>query len=203
MGLLLSFPRELFGATSHYESYAYTTIRQYGSWSVRQYSAAVAAETSGGRGDNSGFGTLARYIGVFSTPENSQGNPVAMTTPVVSTPIAMTTPVVSKSSGTQGSSMRFVLPSVYQQVSDAPVPTSSRVNLVAIPARQMAAFTFSGHCDGVDEAAEKYDELVALMKGSGWKPAGQWELHRHNPPYTIGPFRTNEVLVDVTQDEGS
>ena len=24
-----------------------------------------------------------------------------------------------------------------------------------------------------------------------------WELHRHNPPYTLGMFRTNEVLVPV------
>merc|ERR1719265_1904020 len=171
MGLAWSASKEIFGATSHYESYAYTVLQDHGSWSVRQYAPAVAAETGGTGDDNSSFRNLARYIGVFSTPENRQGDAVAMTTPVVSQPIAMTTPVVSTPAATEGTLMRFVLPSEYQNVSDAPVPTNSNVRIVPVPAQQMAALQFSGNCNGIEEASEKYDELLSLMKGSGWTAA--------------------------------
>jgi hypothetical protein len=201
MGLAWSASKEIFGATSHYESYAYRVLQDYGKWSVRQYAPAVAAETVGGQ-DNNSFRHLARYIGVFSAPENDARSPVAMTTPVVSRPqaIAMTTPVVSSYS--DDSCMRFVLPSEYTRVEDAPAPTNPKVRLVAIPACKMAAISFSGYCDGREDASGKYDDLISFMKGSGWAPAGQWELHRHNPPYTLGPFRTNEVVVPVVAEAG-
>lgn len=203
MGLAWSCSKEVFGATSHYESYAYTTVQDYGAWSVRRYVAAVAAETDSTDGDDKMFIRLARYIGVFATPENQQANTVAMTTPVVSQPIAMTTPVVSSAGSAEASIMRFILPSQYQQVEDAPVPTNPSVRLVVVPERQMAVLSFSGRCNGDDEATTKYKDLIEHMActhnadGSEWKAAGQWELHRHNPPYTLGMFRTNEILVPV------
>merc|ERR1712048_1102290 len=95
MGLAWSASKEIFGATSHYESYAYETLEDHGNWSLRAYAPAVAAETSTSD-DNNGFMRLARYIGVFSTPENQSQDAVAMTTPVVNEAIAMTTPVVSE-----------------------------------------------------------------------------------------------------------
>ena len=196
MGLGWSAAKEVFGATSHYESYAYTVVEDFGSWSLRRYAPAVAAETHGLSEDKC-FVTLARYIGVFSTPENMGQAPVAMTTPVVNrgiaTPIAMTAPVISAS----GSSMSFVLPSKYQRVEDAPAPTSPNVRLVAVPPKEAAALQFGGKCQGMEEAKGKYEELLELIKGHGLVAAGPWELHRHNPPYTLPMFRTNEVVVPV------
>ncbi len=62
---------------------------------------------------SSGFGRLARYIGVGSTPLNEESVPVAMTAPVVSkkksVAVAMTAPVVSKVSEA-GDVMQFILP---------------------------------------------------------------------------------------------
>mmetsp|Transcript_46509 Transcript_46509/g.73507 ORF Transcript_46509/g.73507 Transcript_46509/m.73507 type:complete len:216 (+) Transcript_46509:60-707(+) len=204
MGLALSFPGELFGRTSHYESYAYVVLKQYSGWSIRRYAPAVAAEVTSGNSDDRSFMRLAKYIGVFSTPENearsmpNASEAIAMTTPVISEPIAMTTPVVStKNMGS--SSMRFVLPSKYTRACDAPMPTDAAVRLVDIPAKTVAAIQFSGRCEGCDAAAEKYEELCELLKQEGLTPSGTWELHRFNPPYTLAPFRTNEVLVPLAE----
>merc|ERR1711907_333752 len=98
---------------------------------------------------------LAKYIGVFSTPENAGrgGGPeaVAMTTPVVSSPeaISMTTPVVSSKDAENSSRsvMKFVLPSKYQSAEDAPVPTNPNIKVAVIPPQDMAVIQFSGWCD--------------------------------------------------------
>mmetsp|Transcript_89151 Transcript_89151/g.230088 ORF Transcript_89151/g.230088 Transcript_89151/m.230088 type:complete len:207 (-) Transcript_89151:86-706(-) len=198
MGLGWSGAKEVFGITSHYESYAYKVVEDFGSWTLRRYEPAVAAETHGLNADKC-FMTLARYIGVFSKGENVSQASVAMTTPVVNTGarIAMTTPVVN--SGSE-ESMSFILPSQYQKVEDAPVPTNPNIRLVAVPAKEAAALVFSGNCRGMEEALPKYQELLGLMKGRGLIAAGPWELHRHNPPYTLPMFRTNEVVVPVARE---
>merc|ERR1719414_2206414 len=115
-----------------------------------------------------------------------------MTTPVVSRSVAMTTPVVSA-----GSAMRFVLPSKYRSVEAAPAPTDKRVRLLAVPAMDAAAIAFSGRCENMSQAAEKYAELQGFLKDSELEVVGPWELHRFNPPYTLAPFRRNEVIVPV------
>lgn len=205
MGLVLSMPMEVFGATSHYEAYAYRTLEDHGAWSIRAYEPGVAAETVVDN-DDRGFGRLARYIGVFGTPENRGQDAVAMTVPVVSgssgpTAVAMTVPVVN---GQGGGTMRFVLPSKYRRPEDAPAPTDPRVRLVALPGYEAAALQFSGSCGGMEDAREQYETLAAsLKKHGGWTPSGAWELHRFNPPYTLAPFRTNEVVVPVTRTVGA
>lgn len=201
-GFLWNSAKEVFGKTSHYESYAYTVVADHSTWQHRRYSKAIAAETDCGDDDNKGFMRLARYIGVFSDPENTRRDPVAMTTPVVNTtaasePIAMTTPVVNAAAGGR-ETLRFVLPSAYRSVDDVPSPTDTRVRIVEVPAKDVAALRFNGWCAGTTAATARYRELAALIEGHGLKPAGAWELHRFNPPYTLGPLRTNEVVVPVT-----
>lgn len=205
MGLLWSSTKEVFGATSHYESYAYTVVADHAGWQHRRYPKAIAAMTDC-NDDDKGFIRLARYIGVFSTPENTRRDAVAMTTPVVNTvassePIAMTTPVVT-GSGSRGT-MCFVLPSIYQNVEDAPSPTDSSIRIVEVPEKEVAALQFSGWCAGTSAALAKYEELTELIKRHGLKPVGPWELHRFNPPYTLGPLRTNEVVVPVATDNAT
>jgi len=210
MGLPYSCFKEVFGATSHYESYAFEVVQDHGEWQLRRYLPAVAAETDAGadkQSEGRAFQRLAKYIGVFSAPENVENGAVPMTTPVVSKPIAMTTPVVSQpitmtspvvSSDAGGSTtMRFVLPSIYKCVEDAPQPTNAKVRIVATPPMDMAAITFSGSLQRTEDAHEKFEELLDHIQGSGFSVDGPWELHRHNPPYTIPALRTNEVVVPV------
>lgn len=201
MGLGVSMFSEVFGRVGHYEQYAYNVSSKREGWEVRRYAGVVAVQTVGLVPDKC-FMSLAKYIGVFSTPENTskKGAPeaIAMTTPVVSRPekIAMTTPVVTSKSGKSQSSMQFVLPSQYQLVEQVPVPTNPNLQLVQLPPRDMAVIQFSGYCDD-DSAVSKYNELVGMMVGSGVEAIGDWELHRFNPPYTLGPFRHNEVCIPV------
>merc|ERR1712107_541276 len=101
---------------------------------------------------------------------------------------AMTTPVV-----TGGCLMRFVLPSKYKTIEDAPVPTDPKVRLVAVPEKDMAVLRFRGKVTGNGEAEGKYDELVRLAAEKGLSPDGKWELHRFNPPFMLPFLRTNEV----------
>merc|ERR1712196_61902 len=123
-----------------------------------------------------------------------------MTTPVVSHPekVAMTTPVVSSKDARDSSRcvMKFVLPSKYQSVEEAPVPTNSHVQLAVIPPSDMAVIQFNGWCDN-SSAVSKYEELVSRMRDSGFEKAGPWELRRYNPPYALPPFRRNEVCIPV------
>merc|ERR1712060_1042380 len=119
---------------------------------------------------------LAKYIGVFSNPENKtrsgpqESENIAMTTPVISESIAMTTPVVSTTLKRNASCMRFVLPSKYTRACDAPVPTDSDIRVIDIPSKTVAAIQFSGRCDGCEAAIEKYEELCELLKKGGLQP---------------------------------
>mmetsp|Transcript_71770 Transcript_71770/g.134222 ORF Transcript_71770/g.134222 Transcript_71770/m.134222 type:complete len:219 (-) Transcript_71770:75-731(-) len=202
---LASFPLEVFGSVGHYEAYSYSVVKDYGTWTIRRYAPAVAAQVQQGGGDDSSFMTLAAYIGVLGDPQN-KGSPgaggseaVAMTVPVVSsTPINMTVPVVNAG---KNDIMQFILPSEYQRAADAPVPMNPAVTLLDVPARYTAALQWHGMCRSMEDAAPQYAELEGMMAEVGLKPAGPFELHRFNPPYTLPPFRTNEIVVPLAEDK--
>jgi len=152
-------------------------------------------------GDSSSeaFRRLAKYIGVFGTPENGGSSAIAMTAPVVNSgmPIAMTAPVTNADG-----KMAFILPARFQSVADAPSPTNPLVSLRQIESRVMAALTFSGSANE-DSVHRKLKELQALLseKGIAMKDgaAPKYEVARYNPPWTLPFLRTNEVLIPVPE----
>lgn len=215
MGAALSFPQEVFGRVGHYETYAHRVVKDYGAWTLRYYAPAVAVETGGNGDEDKNFIRLAKYIGVFSTPENKAQSPVAMTTPVISEaiamttpvitpePIAMTTPVISESGGGApgtSSPMQFILPSKYRKAADAPQPTDPEVRLRDVPAKVVAVLQFGGTCRGCEAAEPQRQELLSHVAAAGLEAEDGWELHRFNPPYTIPFFRTNEVVIPVSRE---
>ncbi|CAJ1406065.1 unnamed protein product [Effrenium voratum] len=134
---------------------------------------------------NAAFRTLAKYIGVFTTPQNkanaSGGEAIAMTAPVVMTSsekIAMTAPVVMTSSEkidmtapvVMGSgserTMSFILPSKYMDAGQAPPqPLDSRVTIEKVPARLALVSTFSGR-SGPEDAKSRVQTLVQQIKAA-------------------------------------
>ena len=175
------------------------SFAQHNDYSLRKYAPHVLASVpSDAAQENEMFRILARYIGVFGTPENtalstpktiamtapvlSTPETIAMTAPVLSTPetIAMTAPVLNTGGGQQSMSMSFVLPNKYQKAQEAPQPTDSRVKLIEVPERFVAVKTFSGTVS-MEEATIMADEFKHDLENKGFNCI-DWQLARYNPP---------------------
>jgi hypothetical protein len=159
-----------------------TEIRRYG-----PRAAAVAPMTGG---ENAAFGLLFDYI----SGGNDGGAEIAMTAPVAVAPegrrIAMTAPVA-----VAGEEMTFFLPPG-MTAEQAPRPTDPSVRIEALPAQTVAARRFAGLRTEAAVARETR-ALLAAVEGSDWAAAGPVEGWFYDPPWTLPPFRRNEVVVPV------
>jgi len=88
----------IFGMTGTKEP-VYKLINTSASYEIRLYQPYFIAEVKSATDMGSSFQTLAKYIGVFGTPENLKSQSIAMTAPVITRPekIAMTSPVITES----------------------------------------------------------------------------------------------------------
>eukprot|EP00947_MAST-08B_sp_MAST-8B-sp1_P005059 g5059.t1 len=210
------------------EKARYDIVKKIGNYEVRKYHPAVAVQTTAPdvKTDNRSFGKLARYIGVFGTPENKArggeggdaAGKVAMTAPVVSREavamtapvvsreaVAMTAPVVSKEQGADSKKamvMQFILPAKYT-METAPVPTGPGVELVELPARTYVVEQYSGRTTMADGKKRLQAMLAELAKSDPPIKVDEadFELYRYNPPFTLSFLRTNEIAVRVVEDE--
>ena len=175
--------------------------KEQGEYQIRRYHPAVAAQVNC-TNDSEGFKRLARYIGVFGTPENIGATATAMTAPVVNTPqpIAMTAPVANSTAG----QMQFILPSTIT-MRNAPTPTDDAVQLVQLPERTYAVLQYSGSTDLAD-ARSRVSELVQQVNSSSQASElrldeEDWQLYRYNSPMTLPFLRTNEIAVRVADPQ--
>jgi len=196
--LLLAAAAEVAMAT---EEPKHRVLQKNDGWELRLYEPTVVAETAVegefGPGGNEGFRRIAGYI--FGG--NDGGRKVAMTAPVAQerrpregAKIAMTAPVAQERSG-EGWTVAFVMPSEYSREA-LPKPSAPRVTLRAVPARRVAAVSFSGTW-----GAERFDaaarDLLAKVAAAGLAPAGPPVYARYDPPWTPWFLRRNEVLVPL------
>lgn len=152
-------------------------------YEIRQYGDRYAVQTTYpiGASTNIPFRKLAKYIGVFGTPNNigkasidmtapvsisttSTGNPSSAASEPVS--IAMTAPVAIKTTNTDSSEkqqvMTFYLPSIYNEHPDTiPKPTDTDVTIQCIPGAIGAVHRFSGTMgeDPITTARNKANQL--------------------------------------------
>lgn len=145
---------------------------------------------------------IAMTAPVVMTPKDSEN--IAMTAPVVMTPaegekVAMTAPVVTEGvADGDKRAMTFLLPSKYNSVESAPVPTNPAVKLSMIPAGKTVAVTkFAGNVN-MQVGVQKAKELMALLEADGIKVTGDWTLCGYNPPFTLPWLKTNEIHVPVS-----
>ena len=164
------------------------------------------------------FPMLARYIGVFGTPQNealegSDGSneKIAMTAPVVMDPptekIAMTAPVVmdpsksdqdSTKNTAAGAAMKFLLPSKYQTVEETPKPTNPAVKLELVQSgRCEAVHTFTGNFNMKRATIEAKNFLDVLKQDDKIKVIGDWTAQGYNPPFALSFMKRNEIHVPV------
>ncbi|MEO7386380.1 MAG: heme-binding protein [Gammaproteobacteria bacterium] len=188
------------------EEPAYQVLEKDGAFELRQYPPMLAAETlvTGADFEDAGdiaFGRLFRYI----TGNNRAGAEIAMTAPVVQSTdrpptngekIAMKAPVIQQS-GAGGYRVAFIVPAAYTRAT-VPEPLDPNVRIVAMPARLVAAMTYSGRMsEGLHR--KKEESLRALLATRGLVTAGEPITAQYDAPFIPGPFRRNEVLIPVTR----
>lgn len=169
------------------EEPAYRSLERAGDLEVRLYAPMIVAETSVGgdmdRASRSGFRLLADYI--FGGNRGRSGD---------SARIAMTAPVAMEAEE-GGWRVHFVMPSAHSMGS-LPEPANPRVRLREVPAQKVVALGFSGLA-GEAKVQAKTQEVLAWIQSRGLEPAAPPQLARYNPPWTLPPFRRNEILVPV------
>lgn len=180
----------------------YTVVARGGDIEIREYGPMIAAQAdvSGEREAalSRGFRIIADYI--FGN--NLSSSKVAMTAPVTQQSgekIAMTAPVTAQASGDQASGgmwqVRFIMPSEYT-MQTLPKPVNPEVTLVELPARRVAAITFSGR--GRDSAiAEHESALKAYLQQQGLTASAPPTYAFYDAPWTPPFMRRNEVLMEL------
>lgn len=183
---------------------ASTVIARVGPVEIRRYAPTAAAETTVAGSElyarSIGFQRLFAYI----TGSNAGRGKIAMTAPVAQAPaqkIAMTAPVAQTETPGGAWTVRFFLPSA-MTVETAPQPLDRRVVIVAVAPRLMAVLRFSGQATP-DTVLNEGRRLDAFLAGSAWRPDGPLVAWFYDPPWTLPPFRRNEVARAVEPQSAS
>jgi SOUL heme-binding protein len=179
------------------EEAKYSVIATRGDYELRRYEASIVAQTAMPTMSTQDRGRAFRAIAGYIFGGNERQQSIGMTGPVVidATPasekIAMTAPVLM-----DGGTMRFVMPGKYKTLSDLPKPKDSRVTLVELPQRTVAALTFSWYATA-DRVAAKSGQLQALIARDGLKTRSAPYLASYNPPFSVPFLKRHDVLIDV------
>jgi hypothetical protein len=177
---------------------ASTVIARLGAVEIRRYPPTAAAETT-----VTGSELYARSIGFqrlfgYITGSNEGRGKIAMTAPVAQSraeTIAMTAPVAQTQAPGGAWTVRFFLPPTLT-AETAPQPTDRRVIIVPVAPRIMAVLRFSGQATP-DTVLAEGRRLDAALAGSPWRADGPLVAWFYDPPWTLPPFRRNEVARPV------
>jgi DNA gyrase inhibitor GyrI len=180
------------------EQPTYASVLRDGAIELRDYPALVVAEVTR-RGERNaavraGFGPLAAYI--FA--KNRSGDSVSMTAPVVQQrqPIAMTAPVTQTPTAAGDAwAVRFIMPAKYT-LDSLPRAAGDDVRLLELPPARRAAIRFSGVATDALIATNEAT-LRAWLAARNLTPVGEPTYAYYNDPFTPGPLRRNEVMIDV------
>ena len=196
------------------------------SYELRKYGERFAASVEYSNTDETGtpFRTLARYIGVFGTPENEGTTSIAMTAPVVMEndngsnnkpeSIAMTAPVVMENSSSGGGAnggmkkMMFMLPEEYNDMSKIPKPSNPAVHIEHIPSEIGVVHRYNGNFNSkINRAVAQ--ELGEQLLSDGVPGLTQeyvmanFQFWGYNPPFTIPYFKRNEIWLKLNDEQVS
>ena len=177
----------LFSAlTEAIEEPKYSVLQEFENGiEIRAYEPHLVAVTKMDDSQNSGFRVLADYI--FGGNDKEQE--IAMTAPVSTTMMA------------DSPEMTFMIPSEYD-LAELPKPNDERVNFREVPAYTAAVIRFSGRANSEIVEAH-WQKLRAFLANSEWKGLGEPTLNQYNPPWTLGFWRRNEIIIPVMKKEGA
>ena len=180
--LLITVFTVFFRTTSRaaYETAPFTVQEKDGDYEVRDYPQLTVATTFQKSDADGAFMRLFRYI----QGANAGSQKIQMTTPVF------------MDSQKEGTGMSFVLPQ--SVAAKAPAATANEVKVTKRPAAKYAVFRYAGRRSEKNEKAS-LEQLREWMKSKGLKETGTPTFAYFDPPWTIGPFRRNEVMLQVAR----
>jgi len=199
---LLSSACTVFGVESVEEA-PFELVRKEKPFEIRDYESLVVVETRVNadfkKAGNQAFRKLFRYI----SGDNEAQAKIAMTSPVIADSdnsdvgekIAMTAPVTSQKEGDSWR-YRFVLPKSYT-IENAPRPLNPDVALAEIPEKRVAILRYSGRATAQAQS-KNATKLMEWVESQGFEPLSEPRWAGYNAPWTLPPFRRNEVLVDIS-----
>jgi DNA gyrase inhibitor GyrI len=175
---------------------AHKVLSKNAGYEIREYDGYLVAETtvSGPWKEalNEGFRRLFSYI----SGNNEGRSKVAMTAPVLSgepDKIAMTAPVLQEATTGDGQVVSFIAPASYT-METIPVPKDPRIRIRQVPPFTAAVLRYGGWTDP-GKIEKKTEELRSLLARDGRTPVPPFLSAQYNPPWTIPPFRRNEIIV--------
>ncbi len=178
----------------------YQSLAKDGAFELRRYPALVVAETVV-KGDmdaasNQGFRRIADYIfGNNAATTADKKTTIAMTAPVAVEPLGASSGADFKTAPEWR--VQFVMPGQYS-LGTLPQPNNPAVELRQAPARTTAVITYSG-LNGEAKVQAKTEELKAWITARQWVPLGPPQLARYDPPWTLPPWRRNEIHIEIRQ----
>jgi effector-binding domain-containing protein len=184
---------------SRVENVTYSVVESRGEYEIRLYPEHIVAQTvvkgEYNQALSEGFRIVAGYIFGGNTKKES----ISMTTPVTETSarsqsIAMTAPVMATIEN-ESRTIAFGMPKSYT-METLPTPTDSRVQLVTVPEKKMAAIRFSWLRTD-DRVQKKKEQLLEALRKDNINIVGEPEYAGYNAPGTPPWMTRNEVLVEV------
>lgn len=172
----------LMNSQKNIEQYPYKVIKNYKSFEIRKYEASLFTSvklTSNAYNETSskGFSILAGYI--FGG--NNKNEKIAMTSPVAMTIEETTT-------------MMFLVPKKYTRET-LPKPNNTEIEFIEIPAKKVAAITFSGWANDTKIKSFK-KKLIEGLEKNGILYTNNFYFLGYNAPIEL-INRKNEVIVEL------
>lgn len=177
----------------------FSIILEEKNYEIRYYKPYIVAEVEvyGNQRNalNDGFRILAWYIFGWNRTQES----ISMTTPVAdikdSETISMTTPVIDIKEKASQHKIQFTMPSSYTMES-LPVPDDSRVKLLELTPKKVAALRFTGWVSE-KRADKKIAELKNYVLRDWYVLVWEASLAQYNPPFSFPLMRRNEILLEI------
>lgn len=165
------------------ETPEYKVVRADGKIEIRDYPALTVATTPmSADGMNGGFGQLFRFI----TGSNESNEKIEMTAPVLI------------DNTTEKKTMSFIMPQA-TVTKGVPKPAGDAVSLSSMPATRFVVLRFSGGRNAENEK-NAIAALRAWMTAQKLTGKGEPLFAYYDPPWTLIPFRRNEVMIRIEKD---
>jgi hypothetical protein len=187
--VVAAFVAACAGGRGGYATPEYKVVERVDGLEVRDYPplVLVGVSATGKKGDDGAFMRLFRYI----SGRNEQGTKIPMTTPVL----------MRAEEGELGRSMAFVMPAK-MGAQEVPKPSDEALRPRVREAGRYVVFRDSGWWKKRDEerAAAQVKEWA---EHRGLKLQGEPEVAYYDPPWTLGPFRRNELLWQIQRGKSA